>query len=185
MRPSQSATSAILVRVGPIVSRTTPIAGPMLTQPNTGLKARPIWKKVQMRRHLKPAEVADELSRATMLVFPTRADTSPNAVKEAVVAGVPVVASAIGGITDYVLPGKNGFTFPSENVPDFVARLREACRHPLFGRGLVDQETLKKVRDYLSPERMGERFVQAYEIVAKRRKLTAESAVMVRDLEVP
>jgi glycosyltransferase involved in cell wall biosynthesis len=147
-----------------------------------GLKARPVWKRVKMRRHLTPAEVAEELSRATMLVFPTRADTSPNAVKEAVVAGVPVVASAIGGITDYVLPGKNGFTFPSENVPEFVARLREACRHPLFSQGRVDDEALKQVRAYLSPRRMEERFLEAYEIVAKRRKLTAESALIARDL---
>src|SRR3954466_8481080 len=108
------------------------------------LKARPIWKRVQMRRHLSPVEIAEELSRATMMVFPTRADTSPNAVKEAVVAGVPVVASAIGGITDYVLPGKNGFTFQSENIPEFLARLREACSHPLFSQGLVDGETLKR-----------------------------------------
>jgi glycosyltransferase involved in cell wall biosynthesis len=146
------------------------------------LQARPIWKRVQMRRHLSPAEIAEELSRATMMVFPTRADTSPNAVKEAVVAGVPVVASAIGGITDYVLPRKNGFTFPSENIPEFVARLREACRHPLFSQGLVDAETLKRVRNYLSRHRMGERFLEAYEIVAKRRQMTEESAVMVRDL---
>jgi glycosyltransferase involved in cell wall biosynthesis len=148
------------------------------------LQARPVWKRVQVRRHLTPAEVADELSRATMLVFPTRADTSPNAVKEAVVAGVPVVASAIGGITDYVLPGKNGFTFPSENVPEFVSRLREACGHPLFGRGMVEADTLKRVRAYLSPRRMEERFLEAYEIVAKRRKLTAESALMARELEI-
>jgi len=48
------------------------------------------------------------MSQAAMLIYPTLVDVSPNVVKEAVVAGLPVVASAVGGITDYVLPTRTG-----------------------------------------------------------------------------
>jgi glycosyltransferase involved in cell wall biosynthesis len=119
--------------------------------------------RIQFRQNLSPEEVADELAVATMLLFPTRADTSPNAVKESVVAGMPVVASAVGGIVDYVFPGVNGFTFPSENAEEFVRAIRAACVHPLFSRGLVEPASLSKTRDYLSPRRMGERFLEAYQ----------------------
>jgi glycosyltransferase involved in cell wall biosynthesis len=98
-----------------------------------------------------------------MLLLPTRADTSPNAVKEAVVAGVPVVASRIGGIVDYVYPGKNGLLFPANDLPGFVQAIRAACQHPLFGQGLVDAGTLEQNRDYLSPRTMERRFTEAYE----------------------
>ena len=63
-----------------------------------------LWRRVEFKGHLQPSEVAAELQTATLFLFPARVDNSPNAVKEAVVAGVPVVASDIGGIPDYAHP---------------------------------------------------------------------------------
>jgi len=74
------------------------------------------------------AEVAEEMAQATMLLFPTRVDNSPNAVKEAVVRGLPVVASAVGGIPDYVSPGQNGLLFPAGNLGEFTQSIRAARR---------------------------------------------------------
>jgi glycosyltransferase involved in cell wall biosynthesis len=108
------------------------------------------------------------MERATMVLFPTRVDTSPNSVKEAVVAGVPVVASAIGGIVDYVLPGKNGLTFKAGDLEAFVESVRAAATHPLFSAGKVDEKTRKQMSDYLSPAVMRERFLSAYERVLER-----------------
>ncbi len=122
-----------------------------------------LWKRIIFKTHLLPAQVAAEFATATMLLFPTRADTSPNAVKEAVVAGVPVVASRIGGIVDYVHPGKNGLLFESNDLAGFVAAIREACEHPRFSRGEVDQEFLGKMRDYLAPKTMAKNFLEAYQ----------------------
>ena len=124
--------------------------------------SKALWDRVQIKLHLPPQEVAKELAGATMLLLPTRADTSPNAVKEAVVAGVPVVASSVGGIPDYVFPGKNGLLVPPGDLREFVKAIRAACAHPLFSKGLVEKETLAQARDYLSPERMAQNFLKAY-----------------------
>lgn len=124
-----------------------------------------LWERVSLRHNLTQAEVAAELQRTTLVLFPTRADNSPNSVKEAVVAGVPVVASAIGGIVDYVLPGRNGLTFPAGDLEGFVAAIRQAVAHPLFGRGGVEPAALEQMRAYLSPKLMAERFVAAYQRV--------------------
>ncbi len=120
------------------------------------------WQRVDFRTNLKPPEVAEELARATIMVFPTRVDTSPNSVKEAVVAGLPVVASAIGGIVDYVKPGLNGITFEPGSLDGFVNSVRQAAAHPLFSRGAVDPATMAGMRDYLSPRVMAEKFTAAY-----------------------
>ena len=109
------------------------------------------------------------MSEATMLILPTRADTSPNAVKEAVVAGLPVIASDVGGIPDYVTPGENGFLFPSENLDEFHRMLRVACQHELFSQGQVDSASLQRTRTYLSPAHMEQRFFKIYEVLAARR----------------
>lgn len=122
-----------------------------------------LWERVEFKHHLLPHEVAAELETPMLLLMPTRADTSPNAVKESVVAGVPVVAASVGGIPDYVVHEKNGLLFPPGDLEAFIKAIRTACAHPLFGKGQVDSETLAKEREYLSPELMAKKFFAAYE----------------------
>jgi len=124
-----------------------------------------LWSRYHPLGSLAADQVAAELSRATLFVLPTRADTSPNAVKEAVVAGVPVVATAVGGIPDYVTHGENGWLIPAVEKAVLAEALRAALRHPLLGRGEVAPATLARVRDYLSPQRMAENFQSAYAAV--------------------
>ena len=121
-----------------------------------------LWERVEFRHHILPDQVAQLLESPTIMLLPTRADVSPNAVKEAVVAGVPVVASDVGGIPDYVRPGENGILFAPGDLDAFLRAIREAGRHPLFGRGKVKPASLDASRDYLSPSRMAENFLAAY-----------------------
>jgi glycosyltransferase involved in cell wall biosynthesis len=124
--------------------------------------SRELWSRVSVLTQQTSAEIAAHLAKATMVLFPTRADTGPVAVKEAAVAGVPVVGSMMGGIPDYITPGKNGLLFPPGDLAAFVQGIREACAHPLFSRGLVDPTALAQVREHLSPRRMAEGFLQIY-----------------------
>ncbi len=127
-----------------------------------------LWRRVEFKFDLQPPQVADELRTATLLLFPTRADNSPNAVKEAVVAGLPVVASDIGGIPDYVFSGQNGILFAAGDLTRFTEAIREACHHPLFRLGQVAPESLPPNRAYLSPKRMCDRFLETYRLMAPR-----------------
>lgn len=127
-----------------------------------------LWKRTTFKHGLQPLEVAGELAKATMVVLPTRADTSPNAVKEAAVAGVPVVATAVGGIPDYITDGENGLLIPTADARLLIEALRKATQHPLFSQGQVSNRTLDSVRAYLSPSRMAELFAGAYTRVASK-----------------
>lgn len=147
----------------------------LVTEPNQGflefVKRRTstaLWQCVQIKHNVAPSEVADELSKATMMLFASRADNSPNAVKEAVVAGVPVVSSAVGGVLDYVIPGQNGLLFRAGDAGGLVEAIRNACHHRLFSQGLVDPAVLSRMRDYLSPALMGKRFQEIYEHARSR-----------------
>jgi glycosyltransferase involved in cell wall biosynthesis len=121
-----------------------------------------VWERVDLKLGLTPAQVADELGRATIFVLPTRVDNSPNSVKEAAVVGVPVVASDIGGIPDYIRPGENGFLFPTGDANALTSALRDALNHPQFRRGEVNAATWRQMREYLSPAHMAEGFLNAY-----------------------
>lgn len=144
---------------------------------NPGLEAhlrgqtRPdLWNRITFKNHLTPTELAAELAAGTMFVHAARADNSPNSVKEAVVAGIPVIATRTGGIPDYVTPGKNGLLFESGNVADCQAKLEMALNDPLLGAGRVDAAELSRVREYLSAATMARKFMEAYRLVAELPK---------------
>ena len=120
-------------------------------------------ERLDFKEHLLPNQVAQALETPTLMLLPTRADVSPNAIKEAVVAGVPVVAAQIGGIPDYLQPSKNGIMFPAGDLNAFVQAIRTALKHSLFSRGEVEATSLTFSRDYLSPERMAGNFLSAYD----------------------
>lgn len=70
--------------------------------------------------------IQELLERASCLVLPTRADTSPNVVKEALVVGLPVITTPHGGQAGYVIHGKNGLIVdPLEpySLADAMSRL--------------------------------------------------------------
>jgi len=129
-----------------------------------------LWRRMEFKHHLTPAEVAKELETPTLMLLPTRADTGPVAAKEAAVAGLPLVASAIGGVPDYVTPGSNGLTFPPGDLEAFGRAIRQAVSHPLLGRGMVEARTLARVREHLSPELMASSFLKAYRAVLDLRR---------------
>jgi glycosyltransferase involved in cell wall biosynthesis len=136
-----------------------------------------LWAKVTFKHNLSPAEIARELGVATIFVHAARADNSPNSVKEAVVAGVPVIATRTGGIPDYVKPGRNGLLFGSGDVQDCRTQIQAALKHPLFSKGAVDSAALAEMRDYLSARTMASKFRAAYdEALNSYRGLRARTA---------
>lgn len=106
-------------------------------------------------------ETAEILSSAWCLALPTRADTSPNVVKEARVIGLPVITSPHGGQSDYIQDGINGFLVENGDV----SRLAD-CLLKIFASldltkklGLGDHVA---AREHFRPERTAQLFKQIY-----------------------
>ena len=70
------------------------------------------------------AETAEYMSKAWCLVLPTRADTSPNVVKEARVIGLPVITTRNGGQASYVQDGEDGYFVECGGIKGLVQKLR-------------------------------------------------------------
>lgn len=68
------------------------------------IESGPAARRITVRGHLTAEQIAAEYVDAAMVVLPTYYDTSPNVIAEAMVAGVPVVATAVGGLP-YMLDG--------------------------------------------------------------------------------
>ncbi|MCR9111235.1 MAG: glycosyltransferase family 4 protein [Rhodobacteraceae bacterium] len=69
--------------------------------------------------------IEDLLPRMDIFCLPTKLDMSPFVIAEAAAAGLPVVASAIGGIPDMVEHSISGFLVPPEDEHGFISALSQ------------------------------------------------------------
>ncbi len=67
-----------------------------------------------------PATIARYYRAADVYVHAARADTFPTTVLEALSSGLPVVATAVGGIPEQVDMGRTGFTVPRGGVAEMA-----------------------------------------------------------------
>jgi len=72
--------------------------------------------------------------RASVLVLPTRADIAPNAISEAMAAGLPVISTTVGAIPEMVRDGKTGFLIPPGDANSLRDRLLQLASDPALGR---------------------------------------------------
>ena len=60
------------------------------------------------------------------MVFPSLFEGLPNALKEAALLKVPIIASNVGGIPSFLGYGERGYMFESENVDSLHEQLSAA-----------------------------------------------------------
>ena len=106
-------------------------------------------------------DVPAVLSSVDLFVLPSESEASPNVVLEAMAAGLPVVASKVGGIPELVTDGVTGHLVPPADPNALAAGLLDLLDHPdrgtafgLAGRAHVEQ--------HYSFERMVAQFERLY-----------------------
>jgi glycosyltransferase involved in cell wall biosynthesis len=116
---------------------------------------------IRFHGHRPRHEVLQAMAQAWCLVHPTRADTSPNAVKEARVIGLPVVTTSAGGPTQYVKHGESGFIHAAGDAEAIIQAILQLTASPEISqrRGTHDQE---HCRQLLDPARTVENLIQIY-----------------------
>jgi glycosyltransferase involved in cell wall biosynthesis len=91
--------------------------------------------RVEFKGVLPREQVLDELARATAAVLSSDWENLPHAAVEALALGVPVVATAVGGVPEVVRDGENGLLVPPGNP----AALADALRRVADDRELRDR----------------------------------------------
>jgi glycosyltransferase involved in cell wall biosynthesis len=74
--------------------------------------------------YLRGEALSQAYASADMFVFPSAMETFGLVVVEAMAAGLPVVASRVGGVRDVVTEGLNGFSYDSGDIPALVECVR-------------------------------------------------------------
>jgi len=108
-----------------------------------------------------PERVVLALEKASGLILPTRADTSPNVVKEARVVGLPVITSPQGGQTNYLKDGEDGFLIPCYAIPQLAAAIASLSRDPVKVKAMGNAGK-SRYREQLRAEVTAEAFLRIY-----------------------
>jgi glycosyltransferase involved in cell wall biosynthesis len=76
------------------------------------------------------------LAALDLFAFPSRWEGTPLALIAAMAAGLPVVATPVGGVPSVLTEGATGRMVPVEDVPALTAALRDLVRDPAAARRL-------------------------------------------------
>ncbi len=101
------------------------------------------------------ADIPECLAAADIAVQPSRSEGLGTAVLEASAAGLPVVATAVGGIPDIVVHGETGLLVPPENPEALAMALVQLARNP-DQRVALGRAARKRVAQLFSVERLVE-----------------------------
>jgi glycosyltransferase involved in cell wall biosynthesis len=114
---------------------------------------------VASRVHLpgRVPDVAAWLSRAAVLAHPARWEGFGLAVLEAMLAGLPVVASNVSSLPELVVDGRTGYLVPPDDADALAAALARALEEPSLGAA-----GRARARAEFSVARMAERTAALY-----------------------
>lgn len=128
---------------------------------NLKLKKLDIVSNILWLGNRNSAEIAFELSKAKIFVLPTLIDNSPNSLAEAMAAGVPCIATRVGGIPSMIEDGYDGLLFQKNNIPelanlikrlindtDLQERLSKNGRKTTFSRNYAPKVSLRYFQVY-------------------------------------
>jgi glycosyltransferase involved in cell wall biosynthesis len=107
-------------------------------------------------------KVARYYQAADIYIHPTRAETFPTTILEALACGIPVVASAVGGIPEQIIEGETGFLVPSGDAQTMAKRIMHLLTNDAYrqqmGRRAADDAALR-----FGLERMVDEYLQVYQ----------------------
>jgi glycosyltransferase involved in cell wall biosynthesis len=122
------------------------------------VRARPwcVYHGVAQREDLR-----NLLGRATALVLPSLEDNCPMTILEAMAAGVPVVASKVGGLPDLIEEGKTGFFCDPLEAASLSAAVEGVLLNP-SAAGEVARHARQRARERFHPEVIARRHLEIY-----------------------
>jgi glycosyltransferase involved in cell wall biosynthesis len=117
--------------------------------------------EVRFMGALDRAGVAARLRAADLFTLPSRAEAFGNVFAEAMAAGLPVVGTAIGGITELVQDGRHGLLVPPRDPAALAAAISLLGEQPAL-RSAMGARNRAHAVTHLSWEAVTQRYLAVY-----------------------
>ena len=109
-------------------------AGSRLAALQSLAEARGVSRRVEFLGHRE--DVPALLAAADLFVLPSRSEAFPNGAIEAMAAGLPVVATAVGGLMDLIEDGRTGLLAAPADQDALTAAIKAVVDNPALGHRL-------------------------------------------------
>jgi glycosyltransferase involved in cell wall biosynthesis len=140
--------------------------GPRRTELEALVRERGLETSVRFEGHRE--DVPALLRQADVFVLPSRSEAFPNGAMEAMAAGLPVVASAVGGLLDLVAHERTGLRLPPGD-PEALAEALESLLRAPSRVDVMGTAARREVAERYSFERMVSAFEDMYIGELRRR----------------
>lgn len=107
------------------------------------------------------SDVAPFYSIADVMALPSHSEGSPNALLEAMAAGIPSVATAVGGVPEIAIEGENALLVSAREPRQFADALLKIVSEPELAEKLSTKATIRASE--FSPEAYARRLIEIYE----------------------
>ena len=128
------------------------------------IQALDMSDRVIMYGQLEPAAIAEIFSRSLLLVLPSYMENSPNVVSEAMCAGLPVVATRVGGIPNMVNDGITGLLVSPKDVFSLANSINSIISNKAL-RESMQNSSREEGKKRFHPWVASMKHINAYEIV--------------------
>jgi glycosyltransferase involved in cell wall biosynthesis len=130
-----------------------------------GVRDRGLTDAVALIGPVPSDDVSRELREADIFCLPSYREGLPMAILEAMAAGLPVVATPVGGIPDVVRDNESGLLLAAGDVGGLAAALAELARDPELRHRLGEQGRIV-VEELAGVPAVAARWRELYESVA-------------------
>lgn len=125
-----------------------------------------VEKNIVTLPSLSAQEVAEELKRAEIFCLPSLCENSPNSLGEAMLMGVPCVATDVGGTETILKKDEQGLLVPSGDPAILSHSIDRLFSNPSLAESFARAGRFDAERRY-APERVVQQLLDAYESVLK------------------
>lgn len=111
-------------------------------------------------------EMCRQMLHAHVFVSPSTMENSPNSVGEAMLLGVPVVASSVGGVASMLTDEEDGFLYPVHEVNRLANYVCKIFSDDLLASKLSEHERIHAAKTH-NPETNYRRLLEIYQEICK------------------
>ena len=113
-------------------------------------------------------KVKSYLQQATLLALPSLEDNCPMVVLEAMAAGVPIVASHVGGLPELIEASKTGIFCDPTNPASIAAAIEKVLTNPSAAAEMA-QRAKQRARERFHPKTVAKRHLDVYRELLEHR----------------
>ncbi len=119
-------------------------------------------------------DVPEILRDVDLVVHPSLTEGLSNVILEAMAAGIPVVATRVGGNPELVLDGRTGFLVPAENADEIANAICRLLDQPAMARAFGEAARQRVINEF-SIEQMLSKTENLYLRLLEHRSITVEA----------